>query len=412
MNFLEGQNGKGSVEFRNKLRLLLITGFHLSMWFICKCAQQTNDFCFFTKSITRPKIFSYLVTQKNRLFSAHYLDRRTKFQKCCFPRKTVLYRPRRLVKMDNKSKALRSLQKTITKKRQRGLEPEGNQNRDAPKPGKRLSQIQLRLKGQLESADFRMLNETFYTQTGAEAKSLLEERPELFRAYHAGYARQVQRWPRNPLDDVISYLKTRNASLRVADLGCGEGRLRTQVKQTVHSFDLASSNEDIVACDISHVPLDDSCIDIAVFCLSLMGTDYPQFLAEARRILTPGGTVLIAEVASRFEKHDPTSFIHGVHALGFRHDAAHPFARDLTDISAGSSDRRGRIRLKSRGGIKRKKGKKSSTPDVDVKKDHHHTKFFFKFAFVSTKKSGEKGRGSNCNTRLAAPLAPCVYKRR
>ena len=36
--------------------------------------------------------------------------------------------------------------------------------------------------------------------------------------------------------------------------------------------------------------------DAAVFCLSLMGTDYPAFLKEAYRVLSPGGQLWIAEV--------------------------------------------------------------------------------------------------------------------
>lgn len=37
-------------------------------------------------------------------------------------------------------------------------------------------------------------------------------------------------------------------------------------------------------------------VDIAVFCLALMGTDYPSFLAEAHRVLKPRGHLWIAEV--------------------------------------------------------------------------------------------------------------------
>ena len=37
-------------------------------------------------------------------------------------------------------------------------------------------------------------------------------------------------------------------------------------------------------------------MDIAVFCLALMGTDYPSFLAEAHRVLKPRGHLWIAEV--------------------------------------------------------------------------------------------------------------------
>lgn len=36
------------------------------------------------------------------------------------------------------------------------------------------------------------------------------------------------------------------------------------------------------------VPLEDESVDVAVFCLSLMGTNIRDFLEEANRVLKPG----------------------------------------------------------------------------------------------------------------------------
>ena len=44
---------------------------------------------------------------------------------------------------------------------------------------------------------------------------------------------------------------------------------------------------------------DTASVDVAVFCLALMGTDYPSFLREAARVLKPHGTIWIAEVCMR-----------------------------------------------------------------------------------------------------------------
>ena len=49
------------------------------------------------------------------------------------------------------------------------------------------------------------------------------------------------------------------------------------------------------------MPLEDEELDIGVFSLSLMGTNFPDFLVEANRVLKHDGTLFIAEVLSRFK---------------------------------------------------------------------------------------------------------------
>ncbi|XP_071906375.1 ribosomal RNA-processing protein 8 isoform X2 [Coffea arabica] len=68
-------------------------------------------------------------------------------------------------------------------------------------------------------------------------------------------------------------------------------------------------------------PLDSSSVDVAVFCLSLMGTNYSSFILEAHRVLKPRGWLLIAEVKSRFDPStggaDPNKFSKAICQLGF-----------------------------------------------------------------------------------------------
>jgi ribosomal RNA-processing protein 8 len=89
----------------------------------------------------------------------------------------------------------------------------------------------------------------------------------------------------------------------VADFGCGDARLAASLRAhaaTVHSFDLVARSPGVVACDMTRVPLPAGAVDVAVFCLSLMGSNYPDFLREGARVLRPGGRLLIAEIRSRF----------------------------------------------------------------------------------------------------------------
>ena len=74
--------------------------------------------------------------------------------------------------------------------------------------------------------------------------------------------------------------------LTIADCGCGDARLARELsalpaskKPIVHSFDLrADKSRGIVAANLASLPLPDASVDIVVFCLSLMGTDWPKFL--------------------------------------------------------------------------------------------------------------------------------------
>ena len=56
----------------------------------------------------------------------------------------------------------------------------------------------------------------------------------------------------------------------------------------VHSFDLVAANERVTACNISRVPLPNASLDVAIFCLSLMGVDFIKFIHEAHRTLKQG----------------------------------------------------------------------------------------------------------------------------
>lgn len=187
-----------------------------------------------------------------------------------------------------------------------------------------LADMEERLRG----SQFRMINEMLYTTTGSNAYSQFQKDPSLFDAYHHGYAVQVAQWPEDPLDRVIEDVRKEASShkggkkpLRVADMGCGVGRLGETLSDgkhiVVHSFDLVASNKNITACNIAHVPLEDKSVDVVVFCLSLMGTDFSDFIKEAWRILVPGGSLKVAEAKSRIESIK--GFINGMKELGFDH---------------------------------------------------------------------------------------------
>ncbi|AEO55409.1 hypothetical protein MYCTH_2299199 [Thermothelomyces thermophilus ATCC 42464] len=198
----------------------------------------------------------------------------------------------------------------------------------------KLTPLQASMREKLISARFRHLNETLYTRPSTEAFRLFEESPEMFTEYHEGFRRQVEVWPENPVDGYIADIKARakvrfpprdrsapvtasqlplpkppgSKTCTIADLGCGDAKLATTLRPLakklhleIRSFDLQTGGSPLVTrADIANLPLPDGSVDVAIFCLALMGTNWLAFIEEAYRILRWRGELWVAEIKSRF----------------------------------------------------------------------------------------------------------------
>jgi len=172
----------------------------------------------------------------------------------------------------------------------------------------------------LSASRFRYLNEQLYTQPGNASAKLFKSDPSLFTSYHQGFQHQAEQWPLDPLNNIIADCLRLDDEAVIADFGCGEARLARSVENKVYSFDLVALNDRVTACDMANVPLADNSVDVAVFCLALMGTNIRDFLFEATRVLKVGGTLKIAELESRFQGEACTidTFIAGVQKFGLK----------------------------------------------------------------------------------------------
>ena len=173
--------------------------------------------------------------------------------------------------------------------------------------------------GDLAGAKFRWLNEQLYSKPGAESKEMFTAEPHLFQQYHEGFSQQAAQWPTNPVTECIAWLERHPKLCVVGDFGCGTAAIATALheKRTVYSFDLVTNDNPLItACDISQVPLKPESLDVAIFNLSLMGTDWPSFIEEAKRCLRQSGVLYISEVTSRMK--DPDGFARSLEAAGFK----------------------------------------------------------------------------------------------
>ncbi|KAJ6262424.1 hypothetical protein Dda_3232 [Drechslerella dactyloides] len=234
---------------------------------------------------------------------------------------------------------------------------------DVQSRGPVLTPLQEKMRQKLSGARFRHLNQLLYTTPSRKSLALFSSQPEMFRDYHAGFRQQVEAWPENPVDifinrlfargrlrdsgprggkfhhkqrqtgpsvtnavplggggsgpgsgfqDVLESLplpRARDGFTTVIDLGCGEAALAKAItsakprpKIKVHSYDLHAPNPLVTVADIAHLPLQGNSVDVAIFCLALMGTNWPVMIEEAVRVLRNGGEVWIAEIKSRFAR--------------------------------------------------------------------------------------------------------------
>ncbi|KAF2433547.1 hypothetical protein EJ08DRAFT_647235 [Tothia fuscella] len=221
--------------------------------------------------------------------------------------------------------------------------PQNKQTQVQPAlPATKLTPLQASMRAKLASARFRHLNQTLYTSPSTDALNLFTKNPEMYSEYHAGFRQQVEVWPENPVDGYVSLIQLRgkaklnkkgevkghkptepipdgDAEVRllprtqgactIADLGCGDARLSQtlqpflkKMNMQVLSFDLHSDSPLVKKADISALPLPDGSVNVAIFCLALMGTNWTDFIDEAWRILHWKGELWVAEIKSRFAR--------------------------------------------------------------------------------------------------------------
>lgn len=164
--------------------------------------------------------------------------------------------------------------------------------------------------------DFSRMNNRWYMASSDKTHTRLEANPEEWCHYHTMYQELRKTWEVVPFQEEIRWLKQREG-LTVGDFGCGEAIIAAAVsdRHLVHSFDHVAINDTVVACDIAATTLDDDCLDVAIFCLSLMGANFTDYVREAHRCLRLDGELHIWEPASYFD--DPADFCSDLARLGF-----------------------------------------------------------------------------------------------
>jgi len=165
--------------------------------------------------------------------------------------------------------------------------------------------------------DFSRMNARWNNSYSETTYRRLQENPEEWMQYHTLYQEARKDWTLIPYEETIKWLSKRS-KLTVADFGCGQALIAKALsdKHTIHSFDFIAINESVIECDMSHVPLEDSCLDVAIFNLSLMGLNISAYIREAIRTLKLDGQLIIYEALSRIK--DQARFTKGLEQAGLK----------------------------------------------------------------------------------------------
>jgi len=147
--------------------------------------------------------------------------------------------------------------------------------------------------------DFSEINRSWSVANSGNTHEKLKSNPADWYYYHTLYSEKREEWDEVPYVE-IGKMITRPEFI-VADLGCGENLLSKEIPNKVLAFDHVAIDENVTACDISNLPIKDAIVDVTVLSLSLMGSNYQEYIKEAHRVLKSMGVIIIAEPATKWK---------------------------------------------------------------------------------------------------------------
>ena len=162
-----------------------------------------------------------------------------------------------------------------------------------------------------------LLNRTVSSKTHQQFKG----DPLPWQLYQADLEEYRKDWAVDPLTVMVEELLATSEALTIGDFGCGQAQIARAVGHlhSVHSFDHVAIDEELVTpCNIAEgTGLLRGSLDVAVFSLSLMCSDWEQMLVEAHRCLRYSGSLRVWEATSRWASK-PGELEAGIEKAGFR----------------------------------------------------------------------------------------------
>ena len=170
-------------------------------------------------------------------------------------------------------------------------------------------------------SEFSEMLKDFKRMTSENLHKLLNEQPELLHKFQKISEENEKSFPEDeiPRNRIIAELdKTdvEDTKRIVVDMGCGKGEISHYYENDDRfqfiNYDHVSSNDTIISCDISNIPLNIK-VDICILSLAMWGPNCEDYITEASRILKKNysGKLYIIEPTSRkrWSEHDENNNI-------------------------------------------------------------------------------------------------------
>ena len=150
-----------------------------------------------------------------------------------------------------------------------------------------------------ELSEFNRMGKT--TKSSTMNKKFNDD-PESWHRYHRLRRESMKDWGEIPYQVIAKNILCE--SDEVIDFGCGDNQFKLEIPNNkVTSVDHVACDDSVIACDmcdLSNYVANES-HDVAVFSLSLWGTNYTDYLKEAYRVLRRKGFIYIAEPTKHYE---------------------------------------------------------------------------------------------------------------
>ena len=145
--------------------------------------------------------------------------------------------------------------------------------------------------------DFTRQNQQINSEYSKTTYDRIQQDPQILVEYHRQFREARKTMSIIPCEEIIRRIKPFSSRWLIGDFGCGEAEIMQEFgEERVYSFDHHNIlNKKIIPGDMKSISLKDGDLDIAVFSLSLMGRNWPDYITEAKRCVAKNGLVFIAE---------------------------------------------------------------------------------------------------------------------